>query len=193
MPADVIPVRRNVNDAQRPNRPISAADAAAEPPATRTFPEQADLPAPAARLRTSASSVEPSPKSLSGAEGPDMTKRPAPAAPAAAPKPQIVLSTTVEYRGRLITIQATDLNADAFCDLLDKRGFVAPTPASAPTAPVATPDDLPDGWKLCQRHGAPMRPRNKQNEHWHSHNVGTKEVPVWCKGYRGADSPGFDL
>lgn len=66
-------------------------------------------------------------------------------------------------------------------------------PASPSSAPVATPDDLPEGWKLCQKHGAPMRPRNKQNQNWHSHNVGTKEHPVWCKGYRGADSPGYEV
>jgi len=164
-----IPVRRNVNDPQRPNRPISAAESFAEPPAERTFPPDDGVPLPAitdAERRTAAEK---------------------------APKPQIILSTTIAYRGRQITIQATDLTADQFCDLLDKRGFQAPAPAAAIVAPVATPDDLPDGWKLCHKHGAPMRPRNKQNEHWHSHNVGTKEEPLWCKGYKGADSPGFDL
>jgi hypothetical protein len=106
------------------------------------------------------------------------------------PKPAITLATTIAHRGRQITITATDLTADQFCDLLDKRGFAPPAPASS-AAPLATPDDLPDGWKLCQRHGAPMRPRNKQNETWH--NVGTKDSPIWCKGYRGSDSPGYEL
>jgi len=74
---------------------------------------------------------------------------------------------------------------------LAKLGYTPPMQAGA--APVATPDDLPEGWKLCQKHGAPMRPRNKQNQNWHSHNVGTKEHPVWCKGYRGSDSPGYEV
>jgi hypothetical protein len=64
---------------------------------------------------------------------------------------------------------------------------------SAPAAPIAAPDDLPEGWKLCQKHHAPMRPRNKQNANWHSHNVGTKDNPLWCKGYRGSDSPGYEV
>jgi hypothetical protein len=47
-PTKPIPARpRNVNDPQRPRRPISAADAAAEPPTDRVFPpsEERDLPA----------------------------------------------------------------------------------------------------------------------------------------------------
>lgn len=27
----------------------------------------------------------------------------------------------------------------------------------------------------------------------HSHNVGTREHPVYCKGYKGADSPGYEV
>jgi hypothetical protein len=63
---------------------------------------------------------------------------------------------------------------------------------STPAAPLAAADDLPDGWKLCKKHGAPMRPRNKQGDTWNSHNVGTEDSPCWCKGYRGADSPGYE-
>jgi hypothetical protein len=107
-------------------------------------------------------------------------------------KTAIEIRTTVEHRGRAFIIVATGMTLDQFCDLLDKRGYLPPAPA-APAAPTATSDDLPEGWKLCKKHGAPMRPRNKQNEHWHSHNVGTAERPCWCKGYKGADSPGYDL
>lgn len=62
-----------------------------------------------------------------------------------------------------------------------------------PAAPIAAADDLPEGWKLCQKHHAPMRPRSKQGDVWHSHNVGTSDKPVYCKGYRGADSPGYEV
>lgn len=42
---------------------------------------------------------------------------PAPAKPA----PQIILSITIPYRGRVITISGQGLNLDSFCDMLDKR------------------------------------------------------------------------
>lgn len=106
--------------------------------------------------------------------------------------PRIEIQTTVEHRGRSFTITASGLTLDQFCDLLDKRGY-APAQQAQLAAPHATSDDLPEGWKLCQKHHAPMRPRNKQNEHWHSHNVGTADKPLWCKGYKGSDSPGYEV
>jgi len=113
-------------------------------------------------------------------------------APAAEVKARpITLQTTVEHRGRTFVIQAEGITLDQFCDLLDRRGY-APPAEKPQIAPIAAPDDLPDGWKLCRKHGAPMRPRNKQGENWHSHNVGTAENPLWCKGYKGSDSPGYD-
>lgn len=121
---------------------------------------------------------------------------PEPPRPAPKPekkKPTVTLSATVEHRGRLITITVADVTVDRFCDLLDASQYASPAPLALAAAPVATADDLPDGWKLCKKHGAPMRPRNKQNEHWHSHNVGTAELPLWCKGYRGGDSPGYEV
>jgi hypothetical protein len=38
-----------------------------------------------------------------------------------APRPIIVLSTTVAYRGRVITISNEGMTLDAFCDMLDKK------------------------------------------------------------------------
>lgn len=47
----------------------------------------------------------------------------APAAPT--PRPIIVLSTTVIYRGRQITISNDGMTLDQFCDILDKKFGVA--------------------------------------------------------------------
>lgn len=119
-----------------------------------------------------------------------------PEPPAPAPekkKPTVTLSATVEHRGRLITITVADVTVDRFCDLLDASQYASPPPLALPAAPIAAADDLPDGWKLCQKHHAPMRPRNKQGDIWNSHNVGTKDQPCWCKGYRGPDSPGYEV
>lgn len=105
--------------------------------------------------------------------------------------PTIEIRTTVAHRGRQFTVVASGYTLDQFCDILDKRGY-APASTAQPSAPIAAADDLPEGWKLCKKHGAPMRPRNKQNEHWHSHNMGTAENPCYCKGYPGSDSPGYE-
>lgn len=101
------------------------------------------------------------------------------------------LHVRCEYTGTLASIPAAieRLRAAGVLDLVLASRVV---PATA-VAPLAAADDLPEGWKLCKKHGAPMRPRNKQNEHWHSHNVGTSDNPCWCKGYKGADSPGYEL
>lgn len=115
-----------------------------------------------------------------------------PKAEAKAPARTFSISTEIAYRGRTLTVTAQGMTIDQFCDLMDDRQYQAPAPLML-AAPIATADDLPDGFKLCQKHRAPMRPRNKQNDTWHSHNVGTAEKPCWCKGYRGSDSPGYEV
>jgi len=45
--------------------------------------------------------------------------------PPKAQRPIIVLSTTVAYRGRVVTISNEGMTLDAFCDMLDKRFGVA--------------------------------------------------------------------
>lgn len=119
--------------------------------------------------------------------------------PAAAPvektdkkKPVVTLSATVEHRGRLITITVADVTVDRFCDLLDASQYANPAPQLL-AAPITTADDLPDGYKLCRKHGAPMKPRSRQGDTWNSHNVGTADKPCWCKGYAGPDSPGYEV
>lgn len=108
-----------------------------------------------------------------------------------APRP-ITIQVSAVLHGFTVQI-AFDGTLDQLPGTIERlRALGAEPTTHAPAAPLAAADDLPDGWKLCKKHGAPMRPRNKQNEHWHSHNVGTSEHPLWCKGYPGADSPGYE-
>lgn len=52
---------------------------------------------------------------------------------------------------------------------------------------------FPDGTAWCPRHNALMTRREKQGDTWYSHNCGTEESPVWCKGRPGKDSPGWEV
>lgn len=109
-----------------------------------------------------------------------------PEPPTSAPElPRIEIRTTIEHRGRSFTVVASGLTLDQFCDLLDKRGY-------APAQQTQEWQRLPDGTPICPRHHTPMRAREKQGDTWYSHNVGTKEQPVYCKGYHGKDSPGYE-
>jgi len=108
-----------------------------------------------------------------------------PATNGTAKKPAITLSTTVQHRGRIITITATDITVDRFCDLLEAASYAAPTPAQWHT--------LPDGTPICPKHNTPMRKREKQGDEWWSHRVfGPSGEELFCKGYHGKDSPGYE-
>lgn len=50
----------------------------------------------------------------------------------------------------------------------------------------------PEGLPLCPKHGVPMPKREKQGDEWYSHNVGTGDNPVYCRGYAGKTSPGYN-
>lgn len=67
------------------------------------------------------------------------------------------------------------------------------TPPAAPTSAPAEWRTLPDGTPICPKHNTPMRQREKQGDAWWSHNVGTKDKPIYCKGYHGKDSPGYEV
>lgn len=57
--------------------------------------------------------------------------------------------------------------------------------------PVLTAEGLP----ICPRHGVPMQQRTRQGDFWYSHKMvhpGTGET-VYCRGYAGASSPGYDI
>lgn len=74
----------------------------------------------------------------------------------------------------------------SFVAALRKSGF----------APHAKPPEfvvLPDGNVLCPKHGCAMRKREKQGDEWFSHNMGTEDRPLYCRGYPGKDSPGYDV
>lgn len=51
----------------------------------------------------------------------------------------------------------------------------------------------PEGLPVCPRHGIPMVKREKQGDVWYSHNIGTEENPLWCRGYRHNSSPGWNV
>ena len=103
---------------------------------------------------------------------------------------KFALSTIVDYRGRAITIHAEGMTLDQFCDLLDDRGYASPTPQAADPTGWQT---LPDGTPICPKHRTPMRKRERQGDQWWSHNAGTKDAPLYCKGYHAPDSPGYDV
>lgn len=110
-------------------------------------------------------------------------------APAAAPDlPVIEIQTTVEHRGRSFTVVARGYTLDQLCDMLDKRGYQA----AAQTQEWQT---LPDGTPICPKHHTPMRLRERQGDKWWSHNVGkdASGKDIYCKGYHGKDSPGYEV
>ena len=139
----------------------------------------------------------PGPPAGAGAPTFETEQLPDPPTPVVEPpqtrKPVITMQISAVYQGYQVQI-SFDGQMTQLPGAIERLKALGATPTTmAPAAPIAAADDLPDGWKLCKKHGAPMRPRNKQNEHWHSHNVGTADNPCWCKGYPGADSPGYGI
>lgn len=53
----------------------------------------------------------------------------------------------------------------------------------------------PDGLPICPRHQAVMKKREKQGDTWYSHRVfhPTTGEELFCRGYAGKSSPGFDV
>lgn len=99
--------------------------------------------------------------------------------------PLDVVPVTVEAfhaAGYRVTFATTAAKVTKVVRWLESHGFT----------PERAPKTTPDGTPLCPKHGVPMRKREKQGDSWWSHNVGTEEQPLWCKGYAGKDSPGWD-
>ena len=102
--------------------------------------------------------------------------------------PCIEIQTTVEHRGRSFTVVSRGYTLDQLCDMLDKRGYAA----QAQTQEWQT---LPDGTPICPKHHTPMRKRERQGDTWYSHSAGkgADGKDIYCKGYHGKDSPGYEV
>ncbi|HEX6293403.1 MAG TPA: hypothetical protein VFZ66_29750 [Herpetosiphonaceae bacterium] len=50
----------------------------------------------------------------------------------------------------------------------------------------------PEGLPICPKHGVPMKKREKQGDVWHSHSVGERGEDLYCRGYPGKESPGWE-
>ena len=61
-------------------------------------------------------------------------------------------------------------------------------PMTTATAWATTPEGLP----ICPKHRVPMRKRERQGDTWYSHNAGAEGEELWCRGYAGKDSPGWE-
>ncbi len=100
------------------------------------------------------------------------------------------LTVTVKLEGITAPLQ---IHADTVNDLrkhlqqLQQHDLLVAQPA-APIQWSYTPEGLP----ICPKHGAPMKKREKQGDCWHSHNLGTEGQPLYCRGYPGKESPGYD-
>lgn len=76
---------------------------------------------------------------------------------------------------------------DAAVRYLEQHGFCPPP---QPLRFELTAEGLP----ICPRHNVPMRRREKQGDHWHSHCVKAADgSEYYCRGYPGPDSPGYWL
>jgi hypothetical protein len=55
-------------------------------------------------------------------------------------------------------------------------------------------DTTAEGHPICPKHRVPMRRREKQGDEWYSHKVvDAQGVEHYCRGYRGPESPGYDV
>ena len=50
----------------------------------------------------------------------------------------------------------------------------------------------PDGLPICPKHGVAMRKWERQGDVWYAHNTGAEARELWCRGYPGKDSPGWE-
>ena len=93
--------------------------------------------------------------------------------------------TLGDYTGDLELTAATLNDLRKAVKLLPEASIAA---VPVPTEWQRTPEGLP----ICRKHAVAMKAREKQGDMWHSHNVGTEKDPLWCRGYAGKDSPGWE-
>lgn len=101
---------------------------------------------------------------------------------------QLTVQATIEGVTAPLAISAASINElRKAIRLLQANNLLASQPAG-PIQWSYTPEGLP----ICPRHNAPMKKREKQGDCWHSHNLGTEGQPLYCRGYPGKESPGYD-
>jgi hypothetical protein len=76
-------------------------------------------------------------------------------------------SITRPHPSRYADVTTPITEASAHAEPLEARVYT-PEPSAPPPAPVCVPSTQVE-------------------------NVGTGDAPLWCKGYRGADSPGYEV
>ena len=79
----------------------------------------------------------------------------------------------------------------AFDDLPGTMRRLAARGYTPSREPVLTAEGLP----ICPRHGVPMQQSSKQSDLWFSHKMAHPETgeTMYCRGYAGASSPGYDI
>ena len=90
-----------------------------------------------------------------------------------------------DYEGDL------QLTAGSLNDLR-KAVRLLPGAGIEPVRATATWATTPEGLPICPKHGVPMRKRERQGDTWYSHNAGGEGEELWCRGYAGKDSPGWE-
>ena len=85
-----------------------------------------------------------------------------------------------------------EITAATFNDLRKAVQRLLPEAGIEPVRAAPRWETTAEGLPICPKHGVPMRRREKQGDVWHSHNVGEPGEEVYCRGYPGKDSPGWD-
>ncbi len=97
--------------------------------------------------------------------------------------------TALHPTGFAVCLEVTSLDhvESVIHDLL-RRGY---RPAIGGDGWARTPEGLP----LCPRHQVAMRPREKQGDTWHSHQVPDPRTgaSLYCRGYASPSSPGWEI
>lgn len=111
-------------------------------------------------------------------------------APATEPKARtLTMQIAAVYEGYQVTI-AFEGTIQQLPGAIERLRALGATPNAQQAQQWSyTPDGLP----ICPRHGAPMKKREKQGDTWHSHVVtGPGGEDLYCRGYHGKDSPGYE-
>lgn len=89
----------------------------------------------------------------------------------------------VHSLGYTVTFKTTAAKVEAVARWLRSQGY----------RPYRGWERTPDGRPICPKHRAIMAQRDKQGDQWYSHNVGTQDRPIYCKGYPDKSSPGWEV